>query len=186
MKIDLNFTVLLYRYWTIVWIKFCFFCRLSFNTIKICLKYGMKQNDYDANGLMIMKKLHRSHQWSLPIWMSSNWISEVRMSSKLFLWSLWTLKFMIWSIGFDFKGDNVDCWMEIQSGKGPWAPPVSGIVPIGSTLTLVVAINDYRGKIGLLYLFGYLLQKKIKTILTNYYEYIRHLINGLSPRLNLS
>lgn len=43
------------------------------------------------------------------------------------------------------KGDNVDCWMEIQSGKGPWAPPVSGIVPIGSTLTLVVAINDYRG-----------------------------------------
>lgn len=42
-------------------------------------------------------------------------------------------------------GDNVDCWMEIQSGKGPWAPPVSGIVPIGSTLTLVVAINDYRG-----------------------------------------
>lgn len=37
--------------------------------------------------------------------------------------------------------------MEIQSGKGPWAPPVSGIVPIGSTLTLVVAINDYRGEI---------------------------------------
>lgn len=37
--------------------------------------------------------------------------------------------------------------MEIQHGKGPWAPPVSGIVPLGSTLTLVVAINDYRGKI---------------------------------------
>ena len=36
--------------------------------------------------------------------------------------------------------------MEIQHGKGPWAPPVSGIVPLGSTLTLVVAINDYRGK----------------------------------------
>lgn len=46
---------------------------------------------------------------------------------------------------FCIEGDNVDCWMEIQSGKGPWAPPVSGIVPIGSTLTLVVAINDYRG-----------------------------------------
>lgn len=43
-------------------------------------------------------------------------------------------------------GDNVDCWMEIQHGKGPWAPPVSGIVPLGSTLTLVVAINDYRGE----------------------------------------
>ncbi|KAJ8978338.1 hypothetical protein NQ317_011461 [Molorchus minor] len=44
------------------------------------------------------------------------------------------------------KRDNVDCWMEIQHGKGPWAPPVSGIVPLGSTLTLVVAINDYRGE----------------------------------------
>lgn len=47
------------------------------------------------------------------------------------------------------SGDNVDCWMEIQAGKGPWAPPISGIVPLGSTLTLVVAINDYRGKIPL-------------------------------------
>lgn len=47
---------------------------------------------------------------------------------------------------FIILGDNVDCWMEIQHGKGPWAPPVSGIVPLGSTLTLVVAINDYRGK----------------------------------------
>lgn len=48
-------------------------------------------------------------------------------------------------IQLDFRGDNVDCWMEIQQGKGPWASPVSGIVPLGSTLTLVVAINDYRG-----------------------------------------
>ncbi|GAB0089294.1 uncharacterized protein DMENIID0001_038130 [Sergentomyia squamirostris] len=49
-------------------------------------------------------------------------------------------------IQLDFRGDNVDCWMEIQQGKGPWASPVSGIVPLGSTLTLVVAINDYRGE----------------------------------------
>lgn len=48
---------------------------------------------------------------------------------------------------FQIEGDNVDCWMEIQSGKGPWAPPVSGIVPLGSTLTLVVAINDFRGEL---------------------------------------
>ncbi|XP_043210836.1 uncharacterized protein LOC122375491 [Amphibalanus amphitrite] len=32
--------------------------------------------------------------------------------------------------------------MEIQDGKGPWASPVTGIVPLGSTLTMVVAIND--------------------------------------------
>ncbi|CAH1183881.1 unnamed protein product [Phaedon cochleariae] len=49
-------------------------------------------------------------------------------------------------VQLDFRGDNVDCWMEIQHGKGPWAPPVSGIVPLGSTLTLVVAINDYRSE----------------------------------------
>ncbi|KAG5881643.1 hypothetical protein JTB14_037807 [Gonioctena quinquepunctata] len=49
-------------------------------------------------------------------------------------------------IQLDFRGDNVDCWMEIQHGKGPWAPPVSGIVSLGSTLTLVVAINDHRGE----------------------------------------
>lgn len=45
-----------------------------------------------------------------------------------------------------FQGDNVDCWMEIQEGKGPWASHVSGIVPIGSTLTLVVAIQDPSGE----------------------------------------
>lgn len=44
-----------------------------------------------------------------------------------------------------FTGDNVDCWMEIQNGKGPWASPISGIVPLGSTLTMVVAINDLAG-----------------------------------------
>jgi hypothetical protein len=36
--------------------------------------------------------------------------------------------------------------MEIQNGKGPWASPISGIVPLGSTLTMVVAINDLAGK----------------------------------------
>lgn len=44
-------------------------------------------------------------------------------------------------------GDNVDCWMEIQHGKGPWANPVSGIVPLGTTLTMVIGINDKQGKI---------------------------------------
>ena len=55
---------------------------------------------------------------------------------------------------FAILGDNVDCWMEIQHGKGPWAPPVSGIVPLGSTLTLVVAINDYKGTTGQLSLMS--------------------------------
>lgn len=36
--------------------------------------------------------------------------------------------------------------MEIQDGKGPWASPVTGIVPLGSTLTMVVAINDQAGE----------------------------------------
>lgn len=45
-----------------------------------------------------------------------------------------------------FPGDNVDCWMEIQQGKGPWASPVTGIVPLGTTLTMVVGIDDKQGK----------------------------------------
>lgn len=63
---------------------------------------------------------------------------------------MYTNKFIfniLFNYYFVLKGDNVDCWMEIQHGKGPWAPPVSGIVPLGSTLTLVVAINDYRGNL---------------------------------------
>ena len=35
--------------------------------------------------------------------------------------------------------------MEIQHGKGPWADPVAGIVPLGTTLTMVVGINDKLG-----------------------------------------
>ncbi len=51
---------------------------------------------------------------------------------------------------FSFQGDNVDCWMEIQQGKGPWASPVNGIVPLGTTLTMVVGIDDKEGKITVL------------------------------------
>ena len=36
--------------------------------------------------------------------------------------------------------------MEIQHGKGPWASAVSGIVPLGTTLTMVVGINDKQGQ----------------------------------------
>lgn len=64
----------------------------------------------------------------------------------LFTHSIFIFSFAFFSLSLDpSSGDNVDCWMEIQHGKGPWAPPVSGIVPLGSTLTLVVAINDFRG-----------------------------------------
>jgi hypothetical protein len=52
-------------------------------------------------------------------------------------------------------GDNVDCWMEIQEGKGPWAKPVSGIVPLGNTMTMVIGINDNSGQ----YYFNFNLRK---------------------------
>lgn len=44
---------------------------------------------------------------------------------------------------FVLTGDDIDCWMEVQEGKGPWARQVGGLVPIGSPLTLVIAINDH-------------------------------------------
>ncbi|ODN03491.1 RNA-binding protein 12B [Orchesella cincta] len=49
-------------------------------------------------------------------------------------------------VELNFHGDNVDCWMEIQEGKGPWAPPLTGIVPLGSTLTMVIAVKDPTGE----------------------------------------
>ena len=51
-------------------------------------------------------------------------------------------------VELNFRGDNVDCWMEIQQGKGPWASPVVGIVPLGTTLTMVVGIDDKQGERG--------------------------------------
>ena len=36
--------------------------------------------------------------------------------------------------------------MEIQQGKGPWASAVTGIVPLGTTLTMVVGIDDRQGE----------------------------------------
>jgi hypothetical protein len=46
----------------------------------------------------------------------------------------------------DFAGDNVGCWMQIQVGKGPWASEVSGLVKIGQTMTMVLAIKDDEQK----------------------------------------
>lgn len=50
----------------------------------------------------------------------------------------------------DFAGDNVGCWMQIQVGKGPWASEVSGLVKIGQTMTMVLAIKDDETKFDML------------------------------------
>ncbi|KAH0554488.1 uncharacterized protein LOC123263327 [Cotesia glomerata] len=50
----------------------------------------------------------------------------------------------------DFAGDNVGCWMQIQVGKGPWASEVSGLVKIGQTMTMVLAIKDDEAKFDML------------------------------------
>jgi len=42
----------------------------------------------------------------------------------------------------DLRASNVGCWMQIQVGKGPWASEVSGLVKIGQTMTMVLAIKD--------------------------------------------
>ncbi|GIY08495.1 ZP domain-containing protein [Caerostris darwini] len=48
-------------------------------------------------------------------------------------------------VEMNFQGDDVDCWLEVQDGKGPWSAKVEGLVPLGSPLTLVVAIQDSEG-----------------------------------------
>lgn len=34
-------------------------------------------------------------------------------------------------IEMNFQGDEIDCWMSIQEGKGPWASEISRIVTVG-------------------------------------------------------
>src|SRR6218665_2542558 len=46
----------------------------------------------------------------------------------------------------NFQGDEIDCWMSIQEGKGPWSDEVNRIVTVGQPLTLVVAINDHKAE----------------------------------------
>ena len=53
---------------------------------------------------------------------------------------------MLNSVTANFLGDNLQCWMQIQSGKGPWASEVSGIVKIGQTMTMVLGIKDEENK----------------------------------------
>eukprot|EP00095_Tigriopus_kingsejongensis_P011531 snap_masked-scaffold33_size549341-processed-gene-1.0 protein:Tk11531 transcript:snap_masked-scaffold33_size549341-processed-gene-1.0-mRNA-1 annotation:"PREDICTED: uncharacterized protein LOC103314772" len=50
----------------------------------------------------------------------------------------------------NFLGDSLQCWMQIQSGKGPWAGEVSGIVKIGQTMTMVLGIKDEEEKFDML------------------------------------
>jgi len=50
----------------------------------------------------------------------------------------------------NFLGDSLQCWMQIQVGKGPWASEVSGIVKIGQTMTMVLGIKDNENKFDML------------------------------------
>jgi len=53
---------------------------------------------------------------------------------------------MLNAVTANFLGDNLQCWMQIQSGKGPWSSEVSGIVKIGQTMTMVLGIKDQDAK----------------------------------------
>ena len=53
---------------------------------------------------------------------------------------------MLNAVTANFLGDNLQCWMQIQSGKGPWSSEVSGIVKIGQTMTMVLGIKDEENK----------------------------------------
>lgn len=57
---------------------------------------------------------------------------------------------MLNAVTANFLGDNLQCWMQVQVGKGPWASEVSGIVKIGQTMTMVLAIKDDENKFDML------------------------------------
>lgn len=47
---------------------------------------------------------------------------------------------------FRYNGDNIEVWMQIQRGKGPWAEEVYGVVKIGEPLTIVIGVKDRENK----------------------------------------
>lgn len=57
---------------------------------------------------------------------------------------------MLDAVTANFLGDNIQCWMQIQVGKGPWSSEVAGIVKIGQTMTMVLAIKDDENKFDML------------------------------------
>ena len=57
---------------------------------------------------------------------------------------------MLNAVTANFLGDSLQCWMQIQVGKGPWASEVSGIVKIGQTMTMVLGIKDEENKFDML------------------------------------
>ena len=61
---------------------------------------------------------------------------------------------MLNAVTANFLGDNLQCWMQIQSGKGPWSSEVSGIVKIGQTMTMVLGIKDEENKFDMVVSFS--------------------------------
>ena len=57
---------------------------------------------------------------------------------------------MLDAVTANFLGDNIQCWMQIQNGRGPWASEVAGIVKIGQTMTMVLAIKDDENRFDML------------------------------------
>jgi len=47
-------------------------------------------------------------------------------------------------------GSKLIAFLRFQVGKGPWASEVSGIVKIGQTMTMVLAIKDDEAKFDML------------------------------------
>lgn len=44
-----------------------------------------------------------------------------------------------------FSGDTASAKLDIQTGKGPFAPAANGLVKIGETMTLVVSVEGDPG-----------------------------------------
>ncbi|XP_053207324.1 cuticlin-4-like [Panonychus citri] len=57
---------------------------------------------------------------------------------------------MMDAVTTNFLGDNIQCWMQIQAGKGPFNNEATGLVKIGQTMTMVLAIKDDDGKFDML------------------------------------
>lgn len=79
--------------------------------------------------------------WDIARRLSCSWTTNIAK----------TVTFLPFSVGMldiqelSFGGDNVECWMELLVGEGPFAAPISGIVAIGDRMTMVIYARDQDG-----------------------------------------
>ena len=103
------------------------------------------KDSYFENTLIIQFDEYIQEVWDLAKTIRCEWNAYYDKSVAVRPFSVGNLDPVL----YRFNGDNIESWIQVQKGKGPFAEEVYGIVKVGDPLTLVIGIKDYEGKFDL-------------------------------------